>query len=419
MACIGVCLLFLPLVVMAHLPNQSYVYLRIYEDVVRGHIDITSKDLKTATGIDIPEGFTAEDLKPYLPQIQEYILQHTSISSEKGLHKIAFKEPTVLALDFGEYIQLHFDLENSTPIPKALDITYDVLLDKEPSFLNMVLIEYHWKAGIYNNEASPSLLLTRGDASQSLEIEEYSVMNGFWAMIKMGVWHIWIGLDHILFLLALLLPSVVRRIRSASQDNPPPAAALGFAAGTLPLPASMNIWTPVERFRPALIYVLKIISLFTVAHTITLSLAALQIVDLPSRLVESIIAFSIALAAYNNIRPIFKNEWIIAFGFGLFHGFGFASVLGEIGLSGEFMTLSLLGFNIGVEIGQVVIICAIFPILYFLRNSSAYPKILFYGSLFLIAVSLFWVVERVFDIDLLLDNYVFKALRMAMEFVGL
>ncbi|MEM1357405.1 MAG: HupE/UreJ family protein, partial [Bacteroidota bacterium] len=142
---------------------------------------------------------------------------------------------------------------------------------------------------------------------------------------------------------------------------------------------------------------------FTIAHSITLALAALEVVNLPSRYVESLIAFSIGLAALHNIRPIFKGkEWVIAFVFGLFHGFGFASVLGEKGLGSDFLIWSLLGFNVGVEIGQLLIICAVFPLLFLLRKTAFYSKLLLFGSILLIMIALYWTVERLFEVDITL-----------------
>ena len=166
----------------------------------------------------------------------------------------------------------------------------------------------------------------------------------------------------------------------------------------------VNNWRGVDKFKPAIIYVITIITFFTISHCITLSLAALDIFNLPSRFVETLSALSIGLAAWHNIKPIFKKDWLIAFGFGLFHGFGFASVLGDIGLSGEFMVLSLLGFNLGVELGQVAIICVIFPILFYLRTTKHYARILVYGSMLLIVISMYWFVERAFDIDMPIDD---------------
>ena len=235
-------------------------------------------------------------------------------------------------------------------------------------------------------------------------------------MVNQGIYHIWIGLDHILFLLALILPSVVRR-RGYSTES-----VSNSSSDAQVVPSGFIIWNwfPVPNFKPAFLYIIKVITFFTIAHTITLSLASLQIVNLPSRFVESVIALSIGLAAYHNIRPIFKGkDWVIAFLFGLFHGFGFASVLADLGLTSEFLTLSLLGFNIGVEIGQLCVIALIFPILFLIRKGKSYPMILVYGSIFLILVSLYWFTERAFDVNLLVEDYLRSVARELLKAMGL
>src|SRR5262249_30538281 len=116
-------------------------------------------------------------------------------------------------------------------------------------------------------------------------------------------------------------------------------------------PSSRKVrWLPVPQFRGAFIAVVKIVTAFTLAHSITMSLAALGFVQLPSRLVESCIAASVAIAALNNIWPFFRERaWLIAFVFGLVHGFGFASVLRDLGLPRSSLALALVGFNLGVE----------------------------------------------------------------------
>jgi len=235
-----------------------------------------------------------------------------------------------------------------------------------------------------------------------LDLTGSSVWQGFVAMIGLGRHHIFIGLDHILFLVALLLPAVVRRHREQGEL------------------ASTAAWQPVDSFKDAFLYILKIVTLFTIAHSITLSLAALGYINLSSRIVESIIAASIALAAYHNIRPLInRGESIIAFIFGLFHGMGFASVLGEKGLSNEFMTLSLFGFNVGVEFGQILIILIIFPILFLLRKTSFYPKLIFWGSILLIIIAFYWVFERLFEIDLPVDDFIYTYWRKVMLKLGI
>jgi len=382
--------LAIPKLITAHAPEQSYIYLRVLEvRGIEGRFEIQIRDLNKVFDWDFKNGAPFSDFQPHLNQIHEYLIKNAAFRSEFGAYPIEFKEVSFLRLGDGDYVQFNFKLNNVKDIPDELQVTYSGVLDKIPTHRGFLIVEHNWKAGIINNEALISLGFRTEKTTETLSLTEASIFKGFVAMIRQGVWHIWIGLDHILFLFALILPAVVRRIREQKK---------------MPL---FESWTPVERFKPAILYILKIITFFTIAHTITLSLATLQIVNLPSRLVESIIAFSIGLAAYHNIRPIFKGrDWMIAFIFGLFHGFGFASVLGDLGLNGQFLTLSLLGFNIGVEVGQLLIIFMIFPVLFLIRKQKLYPKIIVFGSVFLIIVSLYWSIERIFDVDLWLENYI-------------
>ncbi len=146
---------------------------------------------------------------------------------------------------------------------------------------------------------------------------------------------------------------------------------------------------------------LKIATSFTVAHSITLALAGLDVISLPGKFVETAIAVSIALAAAHNFKPVFANrEWVVAFVFGLFHGFGFASLLGDLGLKSDRRVSSLLGFNVGVELGQVAVILMIFPILFLLRRIKAYERVMQIGSVIAGTLALGWAVERLFEVDL-------------------
>lgn len=392
-------ILLLPFISMAHRPDRSLIYLRIYEeDGIEGQFEICVDELNEFLQLDLGDDPSIDEVRAHQETIEAYILKNTGFSSPAGEHPIVFTGAIdKLSLDFGAFFKFYFKLENVGSVPDTLDVRYNVFLDEDRAHTNALGIEYNWKSGLLNNEAIIALVFSRGDDVQTLDLTNTSVWKGFWAMVKQGIWHIWIGIDHILFLLALILPSVVRRSRD-------PEIVMVNAANS----GTKNWgWWPVKKFKPAFWYIVKVITFFTIAHTITLSLASLEIITLPSRLVESVIAASIGLAAYHNIQPIFKGrDWIIAFGFGLFHGFGFATVLGELGLTGEYLTLSLLGFNIGVEIGQVAIIALIFPILYIIRKGKQYPRLLIYLSIALIAISLYWLVERAFDIDLLLDDYI-------------
>jgi hypothetical protein len=159
----------------------------------------------------------------------------------------------------------------------------------------------------------------------------------------------------------------------------------------------------VDDFRAAFWDVFRIVTSFTLAHSITLSLAALHVVSLPSRLVESAIAASVLVAALNNLRPVVQSRrWAVAFGFGLIHGFGFASVLAELGLPNDALLLALVGFNLGVELGQLAIVALFLPLAYSLRRGAFYRRVVMAaGSLAIAGVAAIWLLERAFGLSLL------------------
>ena len=372
----------------AHLPDQSYIYLQIHENSVTGRFEITTKDLNKVFGLNLKAGLTKEDFAPYLAKFQEYVLQNASFSSTDGSgYQIRFTEPDILRAEvFGDFVLLKFELEGVKKVPKKINVQYEAFIKDISGHTALLVIEENKNTGLANNESMHSLEFSPARTKQELSTTENFLWRSFLAMVKSGIYHIWIGFDHILFLLALLLPSV---LRFRSKEGEVTGVDLGNKS-----------WKPVDRLKPALINVVKIVTFFTIAHSITLCLAAFEIISLPPRLIESIIAISIALAAIHNIYPRFSGkEWVIAFVFGLFHGFGFASVLAERGLNGNYLALSVFGFNLGVEIGQLAIIALVFPVLYLLRKTSLYPKIRVFGSILLILFSLYWFIERAFDVD--------------------
>lgn len=376
----------------AHEPNHSYIFLKIYEQQITGRLEITAKNLNEELGLNLNEEIVQSEVNAIADQVKAYLLSKIFFRSEGQTFQVRFTETKMLKLDDeADNIEFHFELENITFVPDKIEIEYSPFFEENSAHKGVLIIEHNWKAGIIDNHLQVTDIFTVRGTKKTLSLTDSSIWNGFKAMTRLGMWHIWIGLDHILFLVALILPAVVRRKRA------------GLTVEVIE--NGNSTWFPVARFKPAFLYILGIVTSFTIAHSITLAIAAFGIIDIPSRYVESIIAFSIALAAFHNIRPIFKaREWIIAFAFGLFHGFGFASVLGEKGLAGEFVSMSLLGFNVGVEIGQLLIVAGIFPVLFFLRKLKLYPKILTYGSVVLILISIHWVIERLFEIDIRLGR---------------
>lgn len=398
--------LFLPLSVFSHIPNQSYVYYQVYETSVSGRFEIRIGDINEALNISIDNEVTTEGLKPYLPLIKEYILNGVSMSSDQGKHTIKFTNTDIRVLKrLGNYLLINFDLIDMKGVPDDLTLNYTLFFDEIPSHQAFPIIEYNWTSGIHNNEAMVSATLEKGDTKTTFSLKKSSVINGFLTMISLGMWHIWAGLDHILFLLALILPSVLRRLRKNEVVDSKDTLSISNKL------INAN-WVPVDDFKTTLMYVLKLITFFTIAHALTLTIVAFNVLELPSNVFEAIIALSIAVSAFHILKPLFKRgDWVIAFCFGLFHGFGFAEILLDIGLRGEYIALSLLGFNLGVELGHIVIIILVLPILYVLRKRKIYSKILLYGSIFLIIIGLYWFVTRLFEFTTPIDDFLDKAVR--------
>ena len=189
----------------------------------------------------------------------------------------------------------------------------------------------------------------------------------------LGLEHIAFGFDHLLFLLVLLLPAAYRR-------------------------GPGGVWLPVSGWSPALADIVKVLSAFTVAHGISLAAATTGVVDLPTRLVESAIAATIVLAAVDNLRPYLpRKRWLIAFGFGLIHGLGFASALGPLNLPPLGVATALLGFNLGIEAGQIAVALPFLAAVYSLRVLGLYARgLLPVGSAVALVLACFWFVDRAF-----------------------
>lgn len=192
----------------------------------------------------------------------------------------------------------------------------------------------------------------------------------FAGFVAEGMHHIAIGLDHILFLATLLIVAVWRRDGRG--------------------------WVPRESARSAWAETLKLVTAFTVAHSITLGLAATGVLAPPSRWVESLIAASVLIAALDNLRPFLRApRWMMVSLFGLVHGFGFAGPLQDLGLVQGQLALPLLGFNLGVELGQLVIVALLLPAAIALRHAPLYRRALVPGASAAVALlALVWTLER-------------------------
>jgi HupE / UreJ protein len=350
----------------AHKPSDSYLTIDVKAATISGRWDIALRDLDFALTLDADGNgeVTWGEVRARHADIAAYAREHLHVTADDKSCTLTVGEQQIDDHTDGKYSVLPLTVQCEAGTPSRVALNYTLFADLDPQHRGLL--------NLVARGASRSAVLGPQQATQSFELGEINRWRQFTDYVREGVWHIWIGIDHILFLLSLLLPSVL--VWQAATEK----------------------WRAVNRFGEAFVDVLKVVTAFTLAHSITLSLAALGVIELPSRLVESVIAASIIVAALNNIWPrVFGRLWMVAFGFGLVHGFGFASVLADLGLPRDALVLALVGFNVGVELGQLAIVIAFLPLAYALRRSAFYRRwVMVGGSVVISLLAAVWLVER-------------------------
>ncbi|MDX1692756.1 MAG: HupE/UreJ family protein [Ketobacteraceae bacterium] len=295
-------------------------------------------------------------------QVVNYVLPRLNIRNQNGACATDITSYTIESHRRADYIR--FPVQVDCPGETHLFVVdYALFFDENPYhqgtwtvvYQQQPVIQYFWP----------------NERRREFRVKSQTSVGVLLNFIVKGIHHIAIGYDHILFLLSLLLPAVL--VRQAKQ------------------------WQPAESGRYALWNVTKIVTVFTLAHSVTLSLAVLRLVPLPPAVwVESIIALSIVIMAIHNIRPLFRFDvLLITFGFGLVHGFGFANVLLDYPLSEQALVVSLVAFNLGVELGQLAIALVVTPILFYCRYAAWYRELFVpLGSGVIGLVGVYWLVER-------------------------
>jgi hypothetical protein len=347
----------------AHLSSDSYLRIDVGDTAITGQWDIALRDLDVAVGIDVDGNgdITWGEVKAKRREIEAYALNHLTVSGGGG---DCVLNPTAQLVDQhadGGYAVLRFDI-NCPARPAALTLRYRLLFDLDPTHRGLVTVNDHGVAhtAILGPER-PAYSVAFGGSST----------NGFLSFLRLGIEHIVSGRDHLLFLAVLLMPALgaVRR---------------------------RGIWA-------SLMEAGGLLSLFTAAHAVTVTLAALRVIEVPAPISEAAIAFSIAITAADNLWPFLgTRRGVIAFGFGLIHGLGFASALGPLALRGWALVAALAGFNLGIEVVQLTLALIAFAIVFVVaRPGFAMPRLpawalLPLASLVIFGFSAYWFVDRSF-----------------------
>ncbi len=355
----------------AHKQSDSYLSVGQPADAARLTVqwDIAIRDLEHAIGLDAnaDAAITWGELKQRQAAIVGYALSHLSIATVAGRQNsdcpLQFTQLLVDEHVDGKYAVLYFNAQCSQRSAQ-IEVHYSLLFDVDPNHRGLI--------NIGSNGSSHAAVFTQASSSQRLSLESTQRSTQLASFVNEGIWHIWTGYDHVLFLLTLLLPAVVlyRNRR----------------------------WEARESLRDSMLDIVKVITAFTLAHSLTLTLGALGWVYVPTRLVESAIALTVLFGALNILVAVVRERrWLLAFVFGLIHGLAFASVLVDLGLHGWNLLLALLGFNAGVEIGQLAIVVVIVPLMYASRRTTAYRRaVMPVGAVAVTCVAAYWFVTRAF-----------------------
>jgi hypothetical protein len=360
--------------VEAHTMLNSTVNLSILNKSIKGEARVPLAELEEAIGQvvnDINTDF-----------FRNYFVSHITAISNKQRWRTNIENLKIVTShdqEEGDYREVIVNFELS-PVESAdlwhFIFQYDVVVHQVASHQVLVFLQCDWSNGVYEKEGSHSIGVIKSDATSGktypleISLEQGSWWKGFKSIVALGTRHISEGIDHLLFLLVLLLAA--------------------------PLVAAKGKWITFAPIRQCLLNLLKVVTAFTIGHSITLLAGALNWVDLPGQLIEVFIAFSILVSAMHALRPVFPGkEMYVAAGFGLIHGLAFANTLSNLNLDATQMVFSILGFNIGIELMQLFVVAIVMPWLIILSRSAAYTWIRITGSVFAGVAAMAWMTERI------------------------
>jgi HupE/UreJ protein len=356
------CVLLLCLVgqaALAHEPSRSLLTLTVDGATVRGRLDLSLRDLEDAVGLDAngDAAISWREVELRNVEVVSYALARLRVEADGAACGLRATETAVDRHGGAAYAVL--GLESAcAAAPRSLRVTYGLLFDLDSAHRSLIEIAA--------NGRTTSAVLSAERPLLDVELESLSAWSAAARFVVEGVWHIWHGYDHLAFVALLLLPIVLGR--RGEQRRP----------------------------RDCVVEVVRVVTAFTAAHSVTLALAALHVVAVPTRFVESAIALSVLVAALLNAVPRAPRLGTkLAFGFGLVHGLGFATALGDLGAREAGMFASLLGFNAGVELGQLAVVAAALPVLLALRTARVWRAAVSYAcSAACAALAVVWLAER-------------------------
>lgn len=347
----------------SHELSTSFISVDASDDgQLSGQIKVKLLDLKDALTMDVDNNgeLTWNEIESVKPNIIDYIHQRLRFSRNQVDCNMQLSQKMMLQQTDATYLLI--PMQATCALNGSLEVKYEMLFD--------ILANHKAIVSVKDGANDYLSVITNSDDTSSFSIASTGMWHTFVTFVYQGIFHILIGYDHILFLLTLLLTV------SFYRDN--------------------GKWKAIKSKTSIIKRTLWIVTSFTIAHSITLSGTALGIVPQFGTWVEVIIAASILFNVLNNVYPIVRHLTIITFVFGLIHGMGFAGALTELGIPSTQKTLAVLAFNIGVELGQLLLILAILPVLIAIRDFDLYRrKILPFLSSIIGVLAMYWMISRI------------------------
>ncbi|MBI1764278.1 MAG: HupE/UreJ family protein [Acidobacteria bacterium] len=372
----------------AHQQPTTLVVLDVGPDRVAMNLHVPLSELELAFGNAVtkdPETALASWRAPFSAYLRAHIQPLTDQGQAWAVEVMEMKVEQAEQTQSGPFQEVTVHLILTPPAganTRKFTLNYDVILHQVVTHRALVSIRNDWERGQTAEEQVGVIKVnTETTRVEPLEInlEKGSSWDGFKGMVGLGMQHIKAGTDHLLFLLALLLPAT--------------------------LLTDGRRWGAFGGSRYSLARLLKIVTAFTAGHSVTLLAGALGWLRLPPQPVEVLIAFSILVSAVHAIRPLFPGkETYVAAGFGLVHGLAFATVLVDLKLSAGPLALSIFGFNLGIELMQVFVIAVTVPWLILLGLTPFYTRVRVSSAVLAALAALGWIASRVSGASNVIDR---------------
>lgn len=347
----------------AHGVGMSQLQLHVDGAGIEGEWDLDLHDARLAVGLDPNVGGDPgwRELRAHEAEYRALLASRLAVSSDGRACAFQITPAPMEWQSTLSTVRIRVAIVCPAP-PTHLGLHCDLLFDRQPTHRAYFSVE---------DSRVTSVGAMRADLrTVSVDVHQFHFGEVLLEFLHDGTWHIWTGLDHLLFLFALLLPAALVRMGAE--------------------------WSPRQGLGSTGREVTKVVTSFTLAHSLTLGLACFGIVTLPSQWVETGIALSVFAAAWNNLRPFLPGRaWLIAMSFGLVHGLGFAGALNNLALPRHARGLALASFNLGVEVGQLAVVALVLPLLYLGSRRDWYPRLVMgVGSLAIAWLAVMWSLER-------------------------